>query len=322
MKQYLDVVRHVLEHGSWTKNRTKYDTISVPGMHMRFDLQEGFPAVTTKKLAFKSATAEILGYMRGYRSAADFRALGTKTWDANANENQDWLKNPYRLGTDDIGSAYGVQFRTWPAYKVIDPKGKNGLEQIEDAKRRGYEVVGTIDAGVVLHKVIDQVRECLDKIMFNPSDRRIIFHSWNVAQLEEMALPSCPTFFQFHVNSAKKELSLNLTIRSADLGLGTPFNCASAAVLVHLVARLTGLTPRFLSVFLGDAHIYANAVDMLQEQLKREPLPLPRLVISETIPEYAKTGKYEPEWIANAQVSDFSLDGYQHYPNLTTDMAI
>lgn len=322
MKQYLDVVRHVLEHGSWTKNRTRYATLSVPGLYMRFDLQDGFPAVTTKKLAFKSATAEILGYMRGYRSAAQFRELGTKTWDANANQNEPWLANPYRTGTDDIGASYGVQFRSWPAYKVIDPKAPKASEQIEDAKRRGYHVVGEIEAGVVLHKAIDQVRQCLDTIMTNPSDRRIIFHSWNVAQLEEMSLPSCPTFFAWHVNSERKELSLNLTIRSADLGLGTPFNAASGAVLTHLIARLTGLTPRFMSVFLCDAHIYANAVDMLKEQLTREPFPLPRLVISDRIPEYAKTGVYEPEWLEKAETSDFSLEGYQHHGVLTTDMAV
>ncbi len=322
MKQYLDVLRHILENGSWTKNRTKHATISVPGLHMRFDMNDGFPAVTTRKLAFKSATAEILGYMRAYRSAAQFRALGTKSWDGNANENEQWLKNPYRLGEDDIGNSYGRVFRQWPAYKVIDPKAPRAQEQIEDAKSRGYQVVGEIDAGVVLHKVVDQVRQCLDTIMNNPKDRRIIFHAWNVAQLDEQALPSCPTFFQWHVNTSKKELSVNVTVRSSDAPLGLVWNQAQAALLLHLVARLTGMRPRFVSMFLGDAHIYENQLDMVNEQLKREPLPLPRLVISDRIPEYAKTGVYAPEWLELAEPSDFSLEGYQHHGVLTADMAI
>jgi thymidylate synthase len=331
MKQYLDVVRHVFEHGSWNGNRTKYRTLSVPGLHMRFDMNDGFPAVTTKKLAFKSAIAEAIGYLRAYTSAADFRALGTKTWDGNANDNVDWLASPYRSGVDDMGPApYGVQWRKYPAFKMIDMSQPNAAAQVEDAKAKGYQVLTVLEEigedgktyKTLLHKKVDQLRECLDKIISSPSDRRMIFHSWNVAQLDECALPSCPTFWQFSCDESTNELSLNLTSRSADLGLGVPFNCAQAAMMLHLVSRLTGYKPRWLSVMLGNAHIYENQIDMLQEQVKREPKPLPTLVINERVPDYALTGKYEPDWLDKVEPSDFSLSGYEHHGVLTAAMAV
>ncbi len=121
MKQYLDLVQTILDSGSWQENRTGTRTISIPGAMLRFDLQkDGFPAVTTKKLAFKSVVGELCGFLRASRSAADFRALGCKVWDQNANENAEWLANPYRLGRDDLGPVYGVQWRAWPAYKLLD----------------------------------------------------------------------------------------------------------------------------------------------------------------------------------------------------------
>jgi thymidylate synthase len=323
MKPYLDLVRDVFEHGSWQTNRTGIRTLSLPGAAMRFDLAQGFPAVTTKKLAFKSAVGELVGFLRGYRSAADFRALGCKVWDQNANENPAWLANPYRLGEDDLGSVYGVQWRQWPAYKVL-PVAARG--QVEDALARGYAQLASIDSEqgpqVVLYKAIDQLRQCLDTIMSNPADRRILFHGWNWAQLEEMALPPCHLLYQFSCNAAAREISLCLYIRSNDLGLGTPFNLTEGAALLHLVGRLTGYTPRWFSYFIGDAHIYENHVDMLREQLQREPYPAPRLLLSERVPDYAVTGTYEPEWLERVEPGDFSLEGYRHHPPLTAPMAV
>ncbi|HEY1611114.1 MAG TPA: thymidylate synthase, partial [Paraburkholderia sp.] len=177
MKQYLDLVRSILDTGSWQENRTGIRTISQPGAMLRFDLQQGFPAVTTKKLAFKSAVGELIGFLRASSSAADFRALGCKVWDANANENAQWLANPYREGTDDLGDVYGVQWRRWPAYKVLDA---DATAQVDDARSRGYEIVTAFAEDgrqkVLLYKAIDQLRQCLDTIMSNPSDRRILFH--------------------------------------------------------------------------------------------------------------------------------------------------
>jgi len=320
VQQYLDLVRTVFEQGSWQTNRTGIRTLSLPGASMRFDLSQGFPAVTTKKLAFKSAVGELVGFLRGYRSAADFRALGCKVWDQNANENAAWLANPYRLGEDDLGPVYGVQWRNWPAFKAL-PASATG--QIEDALGRGYvQIADTADDQVVLYKAVDQLRQCLDTIVNNPSDRRIIFHGWNWAQLEEMALPPCHLLYQFLPNASTREISLCLYIRSNDIGLGTPFNLTEGAALLHLVGRLTGYQPKWFSYFIGDAHIYENHVPMLQEQLTREPLPAPRLVLSDRIPDYAVTGKYEPEWLERVEPGDFSLEGYRHHAPLTAPMAV
>lgn len=293
---------------------------------MRFDLQQGFPAVTTKKLAFKSAIAEMIGFLRASRSAADFRALGCKVWDQNANENRQWLANPYRLQEDDLGPVYGVQWRQWPAYKLIDPNQAQGDAQIADALARGYRQIGIVEdngtSAVLLYKAIDQLRQCLDTIMEDPGNRRILFHGWNWAQLEEMALPPCHLLYQFLVNASTREISLCLYIRSNDIGLGAPFNLTEAAALLHLVGRLTGYTARWLSYFIGDAHIYENHLDMLQEQLKREPFPAPKLVISDRVPDYSVTGKYQPEWLENVEPSDFKLEDYKHHAPLTAPMAV
>lgn len=324
MKQYLDLVRTVLETGTWQENRTGIRTISIPGAMLRFDLQkDGFPAVTTKKLAFKSVMGELVGFLRATRSAADFRALGCKVWDQNANDNAEWLANPYRRGQDDLGPVYGVQWREWPAYKLLDA---DKTLQIEDAQRRGFRIVSAVqDEGkekVLLYKAIDQLRDCLDTIMKNPGSRRILFHGWNCADLDAIALPACHLLYQFMPNAVTKEISLCLYIRSNDIGLGTPFNLAEGAALLHLVGRLTGYAPRWFTYFIGDAHIYENHLGMLEEQLKREPYPAPRLIISDRIPEYAKTGKYEPEWLEKVEPSDFALEGYQHHAPLTAPMAV
>jgi thymidylate synthase len=323
MKQYLDLVQSIFDAGTWQENRTGVRTLSLPGAMLRFDLQQGFPAVTTKKLAFKSAIGELLGFLRASRSAAGFRALGCKVWDQNANENQAWLANPYRRGPDDLGPVYGVQWRAWPAYKVLDPAHPR---QVEDALARGYRrLAGFVEEGeerVLLYKAIDQLRHCLDTILENPTDRRILFHGWNWAQLEEMALPPCHLLYHFLPNPSRREISLCLYIRSNDVGLGTPFNLAEGAALLHLVGRLTGYAPRWFSYFIGDAHIYETHVDMLREQLRREPFPAPRLVLSERIPDFAATGKYEPDWLVKAEPGDFSLEGYRHHPPLTAPMAV
>ena len=324
MKQYLDLVRLILETGSWQDNRTGVRTLSIPGAMMRFDLlNDGFPAITTRKLAFKSAIGELVGFLRASRSAADFRALGCKVWDQNANENAQWLANPYRLGTDDLGEVYGRQWRAWPAYKVLR---EDRPAQIEDALARGYRIVARIDddghPAALLYKAVDQLRQCLDTIHRNPTDRRILFHGWNWAQIEEMALPPCHLLYQFLPNVARREISLCLYIRSNDVGLGTGFNLAEGAALLSLVGRLTGYTPRWFTYFIGDAHIYDNHVDMLQEQLKREPFPAPKLVLSDRIPDYAVTGQYEPEWLEKVEPTDFWLEGYQHHAPLTAPMAV
>lgn len=326
MKQYLDLVQTILDNGSWQQNRTGIRTCSIPGAMLRFDLQQGFPALTTKKLAFKAAIGEMVGFLRASRSAADFRALGCKVWDQNANENKQWLANPYRLRVDDLGPVYGMQWREWPAYKLIDPNLLQGRSQIADAQGKGYRQLGVVEDGgqtkVLLYKAIDQLRQCLDTIINDPGNRRILFHGWNWAQLEEMALPPCHLLYQFLVNEAEREISVCLYIRSNDIGLGAPFNLTEAAALLHLVGRLTGYKARWLTYFIGDAHIYENHLDMLQQQLQREPYPAPKLVISDRVPDYAVTGYYQPEWLDKVEPGDFWLEGYQHHPPLTAPMAV
>ncbi|MNJ09235.1 Thymidylate synthase [compost metagenome] len=323
MKQYLDLVRDVIENGTLQGNRTGVRTISLPGAMLRFDLQKGFPAITTRKLAFKSAIGEMVGFLRGVKNAGEFRELGCKVWDQNANENAQWLANPFRQGHDDLGEIYGVQWRQWPAYKriplsnpaAIELAQSQGFQQIAQAEEDG-------EAFVVLYKAIDQIRQCVDTIINDPGSRRILFHGWNCAQLDEMALPPCHLLYQFHPNVETREISLTLYIRSNDLGLGTPFNLTEGAALLSLVGRLTGYTPRWFTYFIGDAHVYENHLDMLNEQLKREPLAAPKLVISDRVPEFAKTGKYEPEWLEKIEPSDFSLEGYEHHAPMTAPMAV
>ncbi|GGY39713.1 thymidylate synthase [Pseudoduganella albidiflava] len=323
MQQYQQLIETVLAQGSWQDNRTGIRTLSVPGAMMRFDLAQGFPAVTTKRLAFKSVVGELCAFLRASRSAADFRALGCKVWDQNANENAQWLANPYREGVDDLGPVYGVQWRQWPGYKLVDAAN---TAQREDAYRNGFsEVAPLVENGVekvLLYKAIDQLRECLDTIVDNPGSRRILFHGWNPAVLDQVALPACHLLYQFIPNATTREISLCLYVRSNDIGLGTPFNIAEGAALLHLVGRLTGYTPRWFTYFIGDAHIYENHMEMVQEQLKREPYDAPRLVIADRVPEFARTGKYEPEWLEKIEPSDFSLEGYRHHPPLTAPMAV
>ncbi len=324
MKQYLDLVRTIIDTGCWQENRTGIRTLSIPGAMLRFDLlNDGFPAITTKRLAFKSVVGELVGFLRAARSAADFRALGCKVWDQNANENAEWLSNPYRLQKDDLGPVYGVQWRAWPAYKLLDA---TRTLQIADAQSKGFRVVSALqDEGVnkvLLYKAVDQLRDCLHTIVTNPGSRRILFHGWNCADLDSIALPACHLLYQFIPNAASKEISLCLYIRSNDIGLGTPFNLAEAATLLHLVGRLTGYKPRWFTYFIGDAHIYENHLDMLQEQMQREPYAAPELLIADRIPDFSATGKFEPEWLEKIEPSDFSLSEYQHHPALTAPMAV
>lgn len=323
MKEYLSVLGNILENGEWRPNRTGIDTISLPGQVMKFDLEDGHPAITTRKLPFKTGVGEMIGFLRAYSSAADFRALGCKVWDQNANENEQWLANPYRIGHDDLGGIYGVQWRKWPAYKQI-PVSNNA--QLKDALSKGYlEIARHAINGVetsVLFREFDQVRDCLDKIMNSPTDRRILFHAFNPAEYDAQALVACHGVYAFYVDTVRRELSLTMLQRSGDCPLGIPINAHASACILTLFARLTGYKPRHLTLVIADAHIYRNQLDMVHEQLKREPFTRPRLVISDRVPDFSKTGVYEPEWLEKIEPSDFSLEGYEHHDPLTAPMAV
>ena len=211
MKQYLDLLQHVLDHGVLKEDRTGTGTHSVFGYQMRFDLQNGFPLLTTKKLHLKSIIHELLWFLKGDTNVKYLQANGVRIWNEWADEN------------GDLGHIYGYQWRSWPDY----------------------------DGG---H--IDQIKEAIDTIQNNPDSRRIIVSAWNVADLPQMNLPPCHAFFQFYVANGK--LSLQLYQRSADIFLGVPFNIASYALLLMMVAQVTGLEAGDFVHTLGDAHIYNN----------------------------------------------------------------
>ncbi len=239
---YLDILKEILETGVDRGDRTGTGTRALFGKTMRFDLSQGFPAVTTKKLAFKAVKSELLWFLEGSNDDNRLKELNgsEKTiWTANATADY-WL--PKAKFPGDLGRVYGVQWRKWQK-----PDG------------------GTVD----------QIAEAIEKIKNNPTDRRIIVTAWNPGELDQMALPPCHMFFQFFVANGK--LSLYMHQRSCDMFLGVPFNIASYSLLLAMVAQVTGLEQGEFIHSLGDAHIYSNHFDAVKEQLSREPLPSPKL---------------------------------------------
>lgn len=245
MKQYLDALRYILENGIDREDRTGTGTRAAFGMQMRFKMENGFPAVTTKKLAFNSLKAELLWFISGSSDVRELQKLGSHIWDANA-EADYWKQKAKFPG--DLGRIYGVQWRRWKA-----PDGKE----------------------------IDQLANAIRMIKEQAYSRRIIVTAWNPGELEQMALPPCHAFFQFFV--ANNKLSLLMYQRSCDMFLGVPFNIASYSLLLHIVSQVAGLTPAEFIHTLGDAHIYHNHFEQVKEQLARKPFPLPRLWLNPEI---------------------------------------
>ncbi|MBI2651820.1 thymidylate synthase [Candidatus Woesearchaeota archaeon] len=245
MEQYLDALKDILGNGIDRKDRTGTGTRALFGMQMRFNMEDGFPAVTTKKLAFNSMKAELLWFIKGSSDVKELQKMGCSIWDANA-EAPYWKKKAKFKG--DVGRIYGVQWRKW--------KTSDGRE-------------------------IDQLAEAIRLIKEEPDSRRIIVTAWNPAELEQMALPPCHAFFQFFV--AKNKLSLQMYQRSCDMFLGVPFNIASYSLLLHMIAQVTNLKPYEFIHTLGDAHIYYNHFGQVKEQLTRKPFPLPKLWLNPDI---------------------------------------
>jgi thymidylate synthase len=244
-EQYLNALKYVLENGVDKPNRTGVPARSVFGMQMRFNLENGFPAITTKKLFFNSVVAELLWFISGSSDVKDLNKLGSHIWDANA---QAPYWKPKAKFDGDVGRIYGVQWRSW---------------QTKDGK------------------TIDQLKEVIEKIKSDPYDRRLIVSAWNPGELDQMALPPCHILFQFYVNGDK--LSLQMYQRSADMFLGVPFNIASYSLLLSMVAQITGLKPYEFIHTLGDAHIYHNHFQQVREQLSRKPFPPPQLWLNPEI---------------------------------------
>ncbi|NQU81666.1 MAG: thymidylate synthase [Bacteroidetes bacterium] len=258
MKQYLDLLDHVVKKGSEKQDRTGTGTLSVFGYQMRFDLQDGFPVLTTKKLHLKSIIHELLWFLDGNTNTKYLNDFGVKIWNEWADEN------------GDLGHIYGYQWRSWP----------------------------TVDG-----KFIDQISNVINSIRENPDSRRHIISTWNVGELDKMALPPCHILIQFWVNNGG--LSCQLYQRSADIFLGVPFNIASYSLLTMMIAQSTGLQPREFIHTLGDAHIYFNHIDQVKQQLTRSPFPLPQMKLNT-----------ERKNIFDFEYNDFELVNYQAHPHI------
>jgi len=264
MQQYLALVKHVLECGERRRNRTGIDTLGVFGYQMRFDLSQGFPLLTTKKLHWKSIAYELLWFLRGDTNVRYLNAHGVHIWD-------EWA-----TPDGDLGPIYGAQWRSW--------KGSD-------------------------ERVIDQLAEVLQLLRTDPDSRRMIVSAWNVTQLAEMSLPPCHILFQFYVSNGR--LSCQLYQRSADIFLGVPFNIASYALLLHLVAATVGLQVGEFIHTLGDAHIYVNHLEAIKQQLTRTPYPLPSLELLHT---YDTLDAYTYE--------DFHVRDYVAHPHIAGEVAV
>lgn len=264
MKQYLDLLHRIQTEGVRKDDRTGTGTINVFGHQMRFNLEEGFPLVTTKKLHLKSIIHELLWFLKGDTNVKYLQENGVRIWNEWADEN------------GDLGHIYGYQWRSWPDYEG------------------GF---------------IDQISEAVETIRKNPDSRRIIVNAWNVADLKNMNLPPCHMFFQFYV--ADGRLSLQMYQRSADSFLGVPFNIASYALLLQMMAQVTGLKPGDFIHTLGDAHIYLNHLEQVDLQLSREPRPLPRMILNPDVKN-----------IFDFKYEDFQLEGYDPWPHIAGKVSV
>jgi len=264
MKQYLDLMRYVRDHGTRKEDRTGTGTVSVFGYQMRFDLAAGFPLVTTKKCHLRSIMHELLWFLKGDTNLRYLHDNKVSIWDEWADEN------------GDLGPVYGYQWRSWP----------------------------TPDGGS-----IDQISQVVEQLRNSPDSRRIIVSAWNVADIENMALPPCHAFFQFYVADGK--LSCQLYQRSADIFLGVPFNIASYALLTMMMAQVTGLEAGDFVHTFGDAHLYLNHLEQTDLQLSRTPHELPTMLLNPAVDD-----------LFAFRFEDFELQGYDPYPHISAPVAV
>ncbi|MCP4469180.1 MAG: thymidylate synthase [Gammaproteobacteria bacterium] len=264
MQQYLDLMRQVLENGSEKTDRTGTGTLSLFGYQMRFDLSQGFPLITTKKLHLHSIVHELLWFLQGDTNIRYLRENKVRIWDEWADKN------------GDLGPVYGAQWRSWRA--------ADG-------------------------QVIDQIQQLVSDIESNPDSRRLIVSAWNVGEIENMALPPCHAFFQFYVAGGR--LSCQLYQRSADIFLGVPFNIASYALLLMMVAHVTGLEPGDFVHTLGDAHLYTNHLSQARLQLEREPYALPEMVLNPDVTD-----------LFAFRFEDFELNNYVCHEHIKAAVAV
>ena len=264
MKQYLDMLKRITTEGTQKGDRTGTGTISIFGNQMRFNLDDGFPLLTTKKLHLKSIIYELLWFLKGDTNVKYLQDNGVRIWNEWADKD------------GNLGPVYGYQWRSWPDH--------NG----------GH---------------IDQISNVIEQIKHNPDSRRLIVSAWNVADIDTMKLPPCHCLFQFYV--ANGRLSLQLYQRSADTFLGVPFNIASYALLLMMIAQVTGLKPGEFIHTTGDTHLYLNHLEQVKLQLTREPRPLPKMIINPDVKD-----------IFDFKYEDFTLEGYDAWPHIKGDVAV
>ena len=287
MRAYLDLLEYILENGEVRDDRTKTGTISSFGHQLKFDLSDGFPAVTTKSLAWKGVVSELLWFLEG---SSDERRLAEIRYNKSRSELKDlskfstiWTDNADNQGKElgyintdtikELGPVYGVQWRNWSG--------------------------------------IDQIKKLINDLKDNPDGRRHILSAWNVNELDKMALPPCHVMSQYYISNGT--ISCHMYQRSADMFLGVPFNIASYALLLSILGNILDLKPKYFVHSFGDAHIYSNSIEQVKEQLSREPLPLPKL----KMPNISSIDE-----IKDLSIEDFKLEGYEHHPPIKAKMAI
>ena len=287
MRAYLDLLEYILENGEVRNDRTNTGTISSFGHQLKFDLSDGFPAVTTKSLAWKGVVSELLWFLEG---SSDERRLAEIRYNKPRSELKDlskfstiWTDNADNQGKElgyintdtvkELGPVYGVQWRNWS---------------------------GT-----------DQIKKLINDLKDNPDGRRHILSAWNVNELDKMALPPCHVMSQYYISNGT--ISCHMYQRSADMFLGVPFNIASYALLLSILGNILDLKPKYFVHSFGDAHIYSNSIEQVKEQLSREPLPLPKL----KMPNMSSIDE-----IKDLSIEDFKLEGYEHHPPIKAKMAI
>ena len=278
MKENLDIGKRILEEGVWLENkRSGGKTLAVIGATLEYDVSKGYvPVITTKRLAWKSAIGEMLGYIRGYSNASQFRALGCNTWNANANDNQAWLDNPYRNGEDDMGMCYGVIGRAFPGIEDDEP-----LDQYQ--------------------KIVNDLSKGID-------DRREIMTFNHPNLIHRACLPAC--MHTHHFNLLGDDLYLESYQRSSDYALGQPFNHLQVAFLLMITAQITGKKAKIMRHHISNVHLYENQVEIFKsEQVDRKPMKQPKLKIN---PEIKSLEDLE-SWVT---MEDFELVGYEHHPQV------
>ncbi len=315
MQAYHDLLAKVLAEGVRQPNRTGTDTLTIPGASLAFDLRDGYPAVTTKKLFFNAMKGELLGFFRGYDNAADFRALNCKIWDKNANETASWVNNPARKGEDDLGDIYGVQWTRWADWREVP------LAALDSWVAKGYREVASdpVKGVAVVKGELNQLEKILHTLLTNPYDRRMVVSGWRPDMFDRMALPPCHVLYQALPSVSEGVLNMTMYQRSCDLALGIPFNCCSAALMLSILARLTGYTPGKLTMFLADVHVYVDHIEGVQEQLTREHYPAPQLWLSDNIKPISVDEV--PGALTRIQPDDIKMLNYQSHPAIDFTMA-